>query len=631
MTRGRTALCCTIVGLLAAGALAPAAQGVEEPGGRDVAVLSLSDSTGAASELAIPVADPTAGTAVVTEELDVPEFAVAGITWSGQEQPEEEISIRVLTDGSWTPWTPLEADDAGTGGGGGTEPYVAGRATGAQVRVSGGDGVLPPDLQLHLIPAEPSEQQQVATTPDDVAALGATAASATSARATATTTAAAPAATAAAAPAGAPAVIPRARWGADESLMTWQPEYDPLQAAVIHHTAGTNSYTRAESAGIVRGIYHYHAVSRGWGDIGYNFLVDKYGQVFEGRTGSLAAPYGLIPEGGHARSFNPGTLGISVLGDYSTVRAPDIALTRMAEVIAWKFADAGINVRSASGFVSPGTWARPKGQQLPRIFAHRDVQDTTCPGDNIYARIPALTNDVERKVAALGGRTSTFHLRNRASGGPADTVFALGRAMDSVLVGDWDGDGRDTIALRRGNRYEFYNTLGSGAPDAVVGYGKPTDVVLVGDWNGDGVDTLAVRRGREYHVKNSISGGPADVVIAYGRERDNILVGDWDGNGTDSFTVRRGKEYHVKNSMAGGKADRVFAYGHTSDIVLVGNWNGRGGDTLTVRRGRTYYVSNTLTGGQANVVFDYGRPGDSVITGDWDGDGVDGLGIRRLG
>src|SRR5699024_5630123 len=116
--------------------------------------------------------------------------------------------------------------------------------------------------------------------------------------------------------AAAPRVISRSGWGADESLMTWQPAHDNLSAAVVHHTAGTNSYTAAQSAGIVRGIYRYHAVTRDWGDIGYNFLVDKYGQVFEGRAGSVAAPDGLIPEGAHARGFNRGTLGISVLGDY---------------------------------------------------------------------------------------------------------------------------------------------------------------------------------------------------------------------------------------------------------------------------------------------------------------------------
>src|SRR5699024_3618768 len=138
--------------------------------------------------------------------------------------------------------------------------------------------------------------------------------------------------------------------------------------------------TAAQSAGIVRGIYRYHAVTRDWGDIGYNFLVDKYGQVFEGRAGSVAAPDGLIPEGAHARGFNRGTLGISVLGDYSTLHAPDSVLDTMAEVIAWKFDAGRVDMSTRSGMTSPGTAARPAGQNLARIFAHRDVGDTTCPG-----------------------------------------------------------------------------------------------------------------------------------------------------------------------------------------------------------------------------------------------------------
>ncbi len=73
----------------------------------------------------------------------------------------------------------------------------------------------------------------------------------------------------------------RRGWGADESTMTWTIRDDPLRAAVVHHTAGTNSYTAAQSASIVRGIYHYHAVSRGWGDIGYNVLTDEYVNMLE--------------------------------------------------------------------------------------------------------------------------------------------------------------------------------------------------------------------------------------------------------------------------------------------------------------------------------------------------------------
>ncbi|MBD8063638.1 N-acetylmuramoyl-L-alanine amidase [Oceanitalea stevensii] len=638
---GRIALCCTIAGLTTVGALTPAAQAVEEPaGGDDAVVLELTDADGVPTDLASGL---QVDGAVATDELDVPEFSVAAVTWDGLDAPDETFSVRVRTGGEWTPWAAIEPDAAETGDVGGTEPYVVGGATGVQLRVAAGDGDLPHDLQLHLIPPEPSGEETVATTPRETAQLAAAAAGRASATpetaagqdavpAPVAATAASPevaapevAATQARAAVSRPRVTHRAGWGADESKMTWTPRHDPLRAAVVHHTAGTNSYTAAQSAGIVRGIYHYHAVSRDWGDIGYHFLVDKYGQIFEGRAGSLDAPPGRIPEAAHARGFNRGTLGISVLGDYSSVYAPDSVLTTMARVIAWKFDAADIDMSTPSGMISPGTAHRPAGQNLPRVFAHRDVGATTCPGNNIYARIPRLNEQVATLVDG-----DEYHLRNSLTGGEAHLAFRLGLSTDEVLVGDWDGDGKDTLALRRGSTYLVYDAH-PGQRFRTVRYGRPDDVVLVGDWNGDGKDTFAVRRGRTYHVKNSMTGGDADHVIFYGRPADDVLVGDWNGDRRDTLAVRRGADYHVKNRIAGGDADVVLRYGRPDDVVLVGDWDRNRTDTFAVRRGREYHVRNSLSGGEAQVVLTYGKAGDVVIVGDWNGDGRDTFGVRRSG
>ncbi|WP_152191558.1 N-acetylmuramoyl-L-alanine amidase [Georgenia satyanarayanai] len=625
---GRIALCCTIAGLTTVGALAPAAQGADAaPGGDAVVVLELTDGDGVPTDLA---AGRQVDGAVLTDELAVPEFSVAAVTWDGLDAPDETFSVRVRTGGEWSAWTGLEPDAAEAGDVGGTEPYIVGGATGVQLRVAAGDGVLPHDLRLHLIPPEPGGEETVAATARETAQLAADAAAgaprAASVRTeTAGAQGAAPAAATTRAAVSAPRVISRAGWGADESTMTWTPRHDPLRAAVVHHTAGSNSYTAAQSAGIVRGIYHYHAVSRAWGDIGYNFLVDKYGQVFEGRAGSLDAPPGRMPEAAHARGFNRGTLGISVLGDYSSLYAPDSVLTTMARVIAWKFDAADIDMSAPSGMTSPGTAHRPAGQNLPRVFAHRDVGATTCPGNNIYARIPWLNEQVATLVDG-----DEYHLRNSLTGGDADLAFRLGLSTDEVLVGDWDGDGRDTLALRRGNTYLVYDAH-PGQRFRTVRYGRPDDVVLVGDWNGDGTDSFAVRRGRTYHVKNSMTGGDADAVIHYGRPGDDVLVGDWDGDRRDTLAVRRGADYHVKNRIAGGDADVVLRYGRADDVVLVGDWDRNGTDTFAVRRGREYHVRNSLTGGDAHVVLTYGKADDVVLVGDWNGDGRDTFGVRRSG
>ncbi|PYG00594.1 Glycosyl hydrolases family 2, sugar binding domain [Georgenia satyanarayanai] len=225
-------------------------------------------------------------------------------------------------------------------------------------------------------------------------------------------------------------------------------------------------------------------------------------------------------------------------------------------------------------------------------------------------------------------RGAEFHLSNTWRGS-TDVHFMYGRWADEVLIGDWDGDGVDTIAVRRGNEFHVSNAQRGGDADVVLTYGRDGDVILVGDWDGNGTDTFAVRRGAEYHVKNSLRGGDADVVFTYGRETDQVLVGDWNADGTDTFAVRRGAVYHVKNSLRGGDADTVFTYGRSADVTLAGDWDGNGSDTFAIQRGRVYHVNNSLRGGDADTVVTFGRLGDEVYVGDWDGNGTDTLGVRR--
>ena len=106
-----------------------------------------------------------------------------------------------------------------------------------------------------------------------------------------------------------------------------------------------------------------------------------------------------------------------------------------------------------------------------------------------------------------------------------------------------DGTGRLAVGESAppddGRRFYVSNHLAGGYADAVFSYGHATDEVLVGDWNGDGRDTLAVRRGRTYHINNNLRGGPADTTFTYGHTTDQVLVGDWNGDGRDTLAVRR--------------------------------------------------------------------------------------------
>lgn len=232
------------------------------------------------------------------------------------------------------------------------------------------------------------------------------------------------------------------------------------------------------------------------------------------------------------------------------------------------------------------------------------------------------------KGGEVGGSGSAYHLTDGWNA-RTDRTFEYGRADDRVYVGDWDGDGRDTLAVRRGANYYFSNGLTGGSAERVVTYGRPGDTVLMGDWDGDGVDTPVVRRGNVYHVKNDLQGGAADQVIVYGRTGDELLIGDWDGDGRDTFGVRRGSTYYLKNDLTGGNADHVIPYGRATDVTIVGDWDGDGADTLGVRRGNAFHLKDRIAPGAADRVLAFGRATDAVLVGDWDGDGTSTLGIRR--
>jgi flagellar hook assembly protein FlgD len=198
--------------------------------------------------------------------------------------------------------------------------------------------------------------------------------------------------------AGEPPIILRLSWGADESIRRAGPRYaDAVHFAIVHHTAGSNSYTPAQSAAIVRGIQIYHVKGNGWDDIGYNFLVDKYGQIFEGRYGGMDRP--VI--GAHALGFNTGAVGVSVIGDYRSAAISAAAKASLEELLAWRLDVAHVDPLSLVSRISGGSPKFPRGVPvlLRAVSGHRDVNFTDCPGGALYAELPQIARD----VAALGG------------------------------------------------------------------------------------------------------------------------------------------------------------------------------------------------------------------------------------
>ncbi|BCM67316.1 putative secreted protein [Streptomyces sp. EAS-AB2608] len=183
-----------------------------------------------------------------------------------------------------------------------------------------------------------------------------------------------------------PRIVTRRGWGADESLRERGFVYTKkIKAAFVHHTATGNTYTCAQAPSVIRSIYRYHVKSMGWRDIGYNFLVDKCGTLYEGRAGGVAKAV----LGAHTLGFNTNSMGVAVIGTYGTSKPPGGAVTAVARLTAWKLGLYGVDPRAKTYLTSGGGNLYPKGKnvRLNVISGHRDGFATECPGKLLYAKL----------------------------------------------------------------------------------------------------------------------------------------------------------------------------------------------------------------------------------------------------
>jgi uncharacterized protein with LGFP repeats len=170
--------------------------------------------------------------------------------------------------------------------------------------------------------------------------------------------------------------------------MTWRAEYAPLHAAVVHHTATPNGYGKGSVPAMIRAIYHFHAISRGWGDIGYNVIVDRFGRAWEGRAGGLHRP----TIGAHAGGFNPGTVGIAMLGNYTAAKPSAAEVEMVARLVAWKLGRVGVDPRGWTHLHGgPNTrYSTRVYVRLPVVFPHKATSRTACPGRAGEAALPGI-------------------------------------------------------------------------------------------------------------------------------------------------------------------------------------------------------------------------------------------------
>ncbi len=331
-----------------------------------------------------------------------------------------------------------------------------------------------------------------------------------------------------------PGVISRAAWGADESLRfdasgkeIWPRRFHPVQKFIVHHTAGKNG--DPDPPATVRAIYYYYSVTRGYGDHGYNFLVDEAGNIYEGRYSRsyAAGEYptgedleGNSVQGGHALNHNAGTVGISLLGTLSEQDATPAARSAVERMVAWKADRHDIDPQRSALYVNPVNGAEAT---FANIAGHRDVRETQCPGGYFYDTLPSLRKSVAARIG------STFW----QSAGPS-----------SVTLPETGGTATYTVSLTRSSFSDPVSFTLSGLPEGAsatfssnptTGDSSTLTLVVPGSV-APGVYTLAVTgtsgaiartssiRLLKEEPSFSVSASPSSVTLP-------------DGGGTGSYSI----------------------------------------------------------------------------------------------
>ncbi|WP_263118994.1 N-acetylmuramoyl-L-alanine amidase [Cellulomonas sp. RIT-PI-Y] len=471
-----------------------------------------------------PTTEPTAGPStdpgpaaepdVLTEELDTADFSVLGVTWDRSEGlAGVQIRYRVRIDGDWSDWSGLESSDIGpdegsddaesSGDRDGTDPIVAVGADGVQIWAEAEAGTV---TGLKAVLIDPgSDPADVGATVEGTGSTTATTGSTTDAVFQSLGTAS-DTGTVRTAAVAQPGIISRAGWGADESLRGCTPDYSrSMVSAAVHHTASANGYSAEAVPGLIRGFYAYHtrpeaAGGRGWCDIGYNFLVDQYGRIFEGRAGGIASTV----VGVHTGGFNSRTIGVAAIGDYSTYGPSGALGEGISQLIAWKFAVHRIQANSSVTMTSGGGASKyPAGTVVtfPTIYAHRDAALTSCPGQALYDLLPAIRNRVAELANAtvassprwgldsLSATPSGIAVRGWAFDPDSDAALPVRVSIDGAEQTLTANQARADVAAAYGvgPNHGFAGTVSAGGGRHLVcltvgNVGAGQDVVIACDW-----------------------------------------------------------------------------------------------------------------------------------------------------
>ena len=348
------------------------------------------------AEVAVSPLPSTRGVVADTGPRATKPFTLAGVSWRrGTLTTGTHIELRTRAHGTWSSWTTLgtpdEAPDAGSPdaqraarlGTADSDPVWVGKADGVQARVvDAGGHAAPAPADMHVVLVDGGTSGGDAS-PGPAQPLGGVAY----------------------ADQAQPTIYTRAQWGADESLRKSAcpkgPDYSStIKMGFIHHTDGVNGYSASQVPSIIRSIYAYHVKSNGWCDVGYNFLVDRFGRIWEGRYGGITKA--VI--GAHTGGFNTNSFGTSLIGNYTSTSPSSAMLAAVEKLFAWKLGTYYLDPRATTSMkaasFSGSRYAAGTTHTFNVISGHRDADYTTCPGSAAYSKLSSIRTATTALIGA---------------------------------------------------------------------------------------------------------------------------------------------------------------------------------------------------------------------------------------
>jgi hypothetical protein len=536
----------------------------------------------AGSLLARTAVAPTGWSTVTSAPQPVTGYGTVGVTWAPGQQIADDaigVEVRMATDAAWSDWMPItyhaehgpdpDSEEA-VAARPGTDELLVGEVDQVQVRVTT-DAASPPDMKLAVIdPGQPTatamETAELETggaaDTGDAGDGGLVPVPGEVAERTRGDGIALQAATYT----PKPVIYSRAQWGADERLRdAGSLRYFEVHAGFVHHTVNANDYSRAEVPGILRSIYAYHTKSRGWSDVGYNFLVDRFGRIWEGRAGGVDRPV----VGAHTLGYNDDSFAMSAIGNFETAQPSKAMIQAYGALFAWKLSLHGVTATSGKQYVT--------SRNFPAVNGHRDAGSTACPGKYLYAKLPEIRRLAGQAQRGWTGRGLESNLVagplpdlivRRASDGqgfvvpiqtttegsykagkPIATGRSLAMANRIMNAGDWDRNGYGDVMFRHKTNGTLYLYLGAadghfrGPVRIAPGFGNVRLLAAVGDMTGDGwPDLMGQPAGGDMRIYPGLGAqGMRTSFVAYSGidASKQIPVGLWDGDGAPDTLFRK--------------------------------------------------------------------------------------------